>query len=130
MNPKIEITLDKKRHLLFDLNAMCSFEEVTGKNLFESDVFEKILKNMDPINLRALLWACLLEEDPELSLKDAGKLLHGVSLEKVATAINAAIMVAVPEGKQGAPLASRLRGLISGLLGGITFNYQKRNSGT
>lgn len=104
---KVEITLDKKRYLFFDLNAMCSFQEVTGKNLFEAKVFKRVLTKMEPVDLRALLWACLLDDDPDLTLREAGKLMQDMG--KVATAINQAITVALPEAEKSRPLARKSR---------------------
>lgn len=43
VRPGIRITLDKERTLLFDLNAMVSFEEATGKSLSDG-VFTNIVR--------------------------------------------------------------------------------------
>lgn len=65
----ITIELDKERSLLLDLNAMAEFEDATGKNMF------KIGENFSARDLRAMLWACLVHEDEELTEKQVGKMI-------------------------------------------------------
>jgi hypothetical protein len=58
-----EIELDKVRHIRFDLAAMIRFQEMTDVNLL--DGFDSsTLRN--PKNLQALIYSCLVHEDPDL----------------------------------------------------------------
>ncbi len=95
VKPAVSITLDKERHLLMNLNAMVSFEEATGKSLFQGiDP-----KGMTAKDFRALLWACLLHEDESLELKDVGKMIHAGDMGELSGKIAQAWEVASPEGK-------------------------------
>lgn len=70
--PELELDLDKKRKLTFDFNALCTIEKVVGKNaLFDMSLWMKPTAG----ELRAILWAGLLSDDPNLTLEDTGKLL-------------------------------------------------------
>ena len=100
--PLIPIELDKKRNLMLDLNAMVNFEEATGKNVLQGDS----LNNLSAKDLRALLWACLLHEDKDLTLDQVGGMIHSGNMEVVASKLTAAWEVAMPE-ESGAPLAGK-----------------------
>ena len=98
--PDIPIEIGGKvRHLRLDLNAMVEFEEATGQSLFGVNITE--LSNMGAKALRALVWACLLHEDEELTLKDVGGWIKIDNLTDIANQINAAFEAAVPEPKGG-----------------------------
>lgn len=94
--PGVKIVLDKERTLLLDLNGMAAFEEATGKSLFTSEMKE----NMGARELRALLWACLIHEEPALTLKDVGSWITAENMEEVARQINVAFSNAVGEKKE------------------------------
>ena len=96
--PAVPIELDKSRRILLDLNAMVAFEEETGKNLFDSKVTAAFTKNFSPKDLRALLWASLLHEDENLTLKQVGSWIHTGNMEEIADKLVAAWVAAVPEG--------------------------------
>jgi hypothetical protein len=104
----IPITLDHERRLCFDFNAFASYEEVTGKSVLR-DGLQDDLRSITGI--RALLWAALLHEDPELTLRDVGAMLHlgnaQVLSERLSAALEAAMPDAEPEGN--APAAGRSR---------------------
>jgi len=95
VKPAVSITLDKKRHLLMDLNAMVSFEEATGKSLMQGIAPD----SMTAKDFRALLWACLLHEDESLKLEDVGKMIHAGNMGELSEKIAQAWEVASPEGK-------------------------------
>lgn len=108
--PEVKITLDKERTLKLDLNAMVAFEEATGKSLvggFDSG-------SMTPRDLRAMLWACLIHEDDELTEKQVGALVTADNMLDIASKLNDAFEVAMPEtektkkggGKEPGPLAA------------------------
>lgn len=77
-----KIFLDKERELRFDLNAMCRFEEVTGRNALEG------LNSLKASDLRALLWACL--NDAELTVEDVGRLITAANMDKIAEVLTKA----------------------------------------
>lgn len=108
VNPAVPIMLDKKRHLLLDLNAMVVFQEETGNNLFDSEVADRLSKSLSPRDLRALLWSCLIHEDESLTLKQVGSWLHSGNMEDIAGKLLIAWNTAMPEGgKNDAPLVPR-----------------------
>lgn len=109
--PAMSIELDKPRHMLFDLNAMVAFEEETGKNLFDSKVTAAFTKSFSPGDLRAFLWASLLHEDENLTLKQVGSWIHTGNMEEIADKLVTAWAAAIPEGGKDktAPLARKSR---------------------
>lgn len=107
--PTISIELDCKRQLVFDLNTFAAYEESTGKCFFET--LAKLMEatrplipevaadgsvvggrmNLSPMqivrsisvqDLRAVIWAALIEYDKQdnpiwpLTLYQVGKLIH------------------------------------------------------
>jgi hypothetical protein len=81
------IMLDKERHISLDLNDMCDFQELTGKNLFNANFWKEI----GPKDVVALLWVALVKDEPALTQKDIGKLIDPSHMEKVITALSDAI---------------------------------------
>lgn len=67
----IKITLDKERTIQFDYNALIAVEKETGINVLQGEM----LKRMRATDLRALLWAGLLMEDPSLSIEEVGRMI-------------------------------------------------------
>ena len=90
----VPVELDKPRNLLLDLNAMCEFNETTGKNIF------KLEGDFTPPDIRALLWASLIHEDENLTLKDVGKMVNLQNMEYISLKVMEAYTVAVPEKKE------------------------------
>ena len=65
----IAITLGgKERRLKIDLNAMINFKHVTGKSFLKG--FN--MADLDEEDLRALIWAGLLKDEPTLTLETVG----------------------------------------------------------
>ena len=94
--PEIEIQLDKKRKLIFDFNAICKLEEVTGKNALSGETWS----SLSATDVRALLWGALLRDDPSLELSDVGQLITFQNLPVITEAIEKAFQAsAVPEGE-------------------------------
>ena len=103
IKPIVKVNLDKPRSLIFDLNAMASFQEATGKNMFAGGI-----DNMGPLELRALLWSCLVHEDEALTIKQVGAMLTTDNMQDVTTAIGKAFSLAMPEPKESeTPLAQK-----------------------
>jgi hypothetical protein len=116
--PSVEVSLDKKRHICFDVNAHIAFEEATGEQLIsviqglsaqarEAKEEGATYPKLPPMKtLRAILWAGLLSEtldengDPteaSLTLKQVGALLNLASLFQLFEQIGQAFAVSMPE---------------------------------
>ena len=105
VNPKVPIKLDKKRHLLLDLNAMVAFEDVTGINMMRGfDASKMTVKEF-----RAFLWACLIHEDKDLTLDTVGGMIHTANMDTITSCLIEAWNVAIPEAGEEAedPLADK-----------------------
>ena len=110
IRPAVPIELDKKRHLLLDLNAMVAFEEETGKNLFDDKVSKAFSTSFSPKDLRALLWACLLHDDENLTIRQVGSWIHTGNMGDIAGKLATAWSEAMPKGgKDERPLARKSR---------------------
>ena len=90
--PEVKIQLDKERTIRFDLNAMSNFEKVTGRNILTN-----ALENLSANEIRALLWACLTDEDPSLTIEQVGKFVTLENMTEVAEKLNEAFTVAMPD---------------------------------
>ena len=93
--PMVTITLDRERSLRLDLNAIVEFEEAAGKRLAE------IGNHPTPRDIRILLWACLLDEDPDLTIRDVGRMVHPGSIQDITDAIGVAYGGAMPDPEPG-----------------------------
>jgi len=74
------IKLDKERQLRLTLGAMAAFEAVTGKNLLQG----LDISQFSATDMRALIWACLIHEDPTLKLEDVGNMVDVADLPAIA----------------------------------------------
>jgi len=110
-NPAVPIILDKPRHLLFDLNGMIAFKNETGINVLGGEAVEVLTKEWSPEVMRAFFWACLIHEDENLTLFEAGKFIHMVNLEEIVDKLQLAWSAAVPDVAKGdaPPLPRRAR---------------------
>lgn len=84
----VTITLDKERHLKFNLNALILAEQCTGKKL--SELGER-KDSFDLSFLRAMLYAGLKWEDKELTLEDVGDMIDMENLEEVTNKLGEAM---------------------------------------
>jgi hypothetical protein len=82
--PRATLQLDKERHIVMDWNTLTLFEEATGQDVLAKD---GNLNIVGARNIRALLWASLAQEDPDLTLQDAGKLIKGGNLVDILDAL-------------------------------------------
>jgi len=80
----VPVQLDKKRNLLLNGNVMVSFEEATGKNLFQGDSLSKLSAK----DFRALLWACLIHEDKKLTIDQVGEMINPDNIEDIANKLS------------------------------------------
>jgi hypothetical protein len=110
--PDIPIKIGGKlRHLRLDLNAMAEFEGATGQSLFGANIVQ--IQKMGAKGLRALIWACLLHENKELTIEEVGGWIKLDNLADIAEQINKAFEAAVPEAegdeKENPPLAAKTK---------------------
>ncbi len=89
----VKIMLDKERTMLLDLNGMVAFEEVTGRSLLKGLRFSDLTSK----DVRALLWACLIHEDKDLTLEQIGKMITMQNYNDVFENINEAMSAALPD---------------------------------
>ncbi len=77
----VTVQLDHERHLLFEYNSKVALEyeikrrEKREVNLFDPKEWSRVFKNMNHANVRMLVWASLLWEDPDLSIDQVGVML-------------------------------------------------------
>lgn len=90
----VPIVLDRPRRLCFDLNALIALEEATGWDMMRGGVQTASLKLKE---VRALLWAGLLHEDPKLKQEDVGKLLHMGNIGEIGDIVMQAYGRSMPE---------------------------------
>ena len=95
-----DIELDKPRRLLIDFNAMCNFEEATGKAFLE--FADSMTAGTAPMkDIRALLWACLIHEDKSLSIEKVGELFTYSTVQEVVMKLLEAFKANMPEKEEG-----------------------------
>ena len=94
----MRIHLDKEREAYIDLNAMCRFAEVRGRELWQIDTVHPT-----SADLRALVWCALLREEPGLTLEEAGKMLALDNIQDVAGQLMRHARDAMPEQDDGNP---------------------------
>ena len=126
----VTVMLDKERHLRLSMFGMSEYRKLTGEDILEGITIskEKSLKNLE--KLAALLWASLIEEDPNLKYEDIIHMLDAASIisisDKIVLALEIALGVAEKkEENKGTPLA----GVNSGPSAASNSDSQKPNSG-
>lgn len=84
---------DKEYELKFDMNTFCELEEVYGDI---NQAFED-LQNRKIKAIRALIYSAIKAEDESVTLKEVGRMLTLNDMERLGTAINEALNMAMPE---------------------------------
>lgn len=99
----VTIKLDKERHLRLTLKGMLEFEKITGKNLLKG--FD--LKELTLEDTAALIWACLIHEDKELTYDDVLCMVDLSNLVIATDAVSMCLEQSLPEsgGGKARPLA-------------------------
>lgn len=93
-NKGIKITIGNKGYeLKFDMNTFCELEEIYGDI---NQAFED-LQNRKLKAIRALIYSAIKAEDETVTLREVGKMLTLNDMEKLGTAINEALNIAMPE---------------------------------
>ena len=98
----ITVKLDKERHLRLTLRGMLEFENITGMNIFKG----LDLKKMALKDTTALLWACLIHEDKELTYDIFIDMIDLSNITKIAEAVTECINESLPKESAG-PLAGK-----------------------
>ncbi len=88
----------EERHFLLDLNAIEAFEETTGINLMEKSSLDT--QKMSIKELKALVWAGLLHEDSDLTIRQVGSMVHTGNMLELTSAITEAMSNSMPENKE------------------------------
>lgn len=93
-NKGIKFTLGNKEYeLKFDMNTFCELEEVYGDI---NQAFDD-LQNRKVKAIRALIYSAIKAEYESITLKEVGKMLTLNDMERLGTAINEALNMAMPE---------------------------------
>lgn len=70
----VPIVLDKPREIRYPFNSLCFLEDTLGLPI--ADIGEALGGAVKLGTIRALLFAGLIDEDPTLTLKKVGDLIH------------------------------------------------------
>ncbi|CAM3090481.1 GTA-gp10 family protein [Paracoccus nototheniae] len=99
---QVSVEYEGSKYLLtLDFNALADFEGETGEDpLAVLGQYEKS-GQITMVNLRALFWACLNQEHPTLTVKDAGRIMSA-NPEALMKALAAIQPEADPEAARGA----------------------------
>lgn len=104
----VEIELDKKRMLDFDLNALTAAEKAMsdfwGKRITMGTILSEGV--VGAADLRAMIWAGLLHEDEDLTLEDVGEMVNINNMEYVQKKLMEGLSVqgvVQPTNNDGAP---------------------------
>lgn len=97
------ITLDRERRLRLTMNSLVAIEEQTGQGM---DEFARQLSakggKLRVSDIRLLLWAMLIDEDPTLTVQAVGSMIPMDRLGEIAQTVTGVFAEAMPD-----PLASR-----------------------
>jgi hypothetical protein len=96
----VAITLQdgKERHLRFTLNALAELEERFGST---EAAFSKVENESSVVALRAILWAGLLWEEPDLTEFDVGNLIDINYMSEMLSTLTAALSADMPDTSAG-----------------------------
>lgn len=95
-DPTTRLTLDRERTLRLDYNTFADIQEATGLNALQGEPFQEA-NITQPKVLRAVLWACLRDEDPQLTERDAGRLMTLGNIQEIVETIGELYRRSVPE---------------------------------
>lgn len=90
----------RERQLAYDFAAIVKAEELTGINLMRAATF----RDLSFSQVRGLLYAALLKDDPELAPEDLNDWPILYNLVVIQSAVAAAWFGAVPEAKEDEPV--------------------------
>ena len=99
----VTITLDKERTLRLTLKGMLEFEKITGKNLLKGFSVKDLSLNDNA----ALIFACLIHEDAELTYDAVINMVDISNLSAVTIAVTKCLNQSLGEAKGSRPLAQK-----------------------
>jgi len=106
LNGVVSFQADGRRwRLHFGLNALCELEA----NAKDEEQLKLLLSGGDADfnTVRLAVWAGLIENQPELTLQDAGRLVDRIGLQQAGAKVGQALMCAFPPA--GADVSARPR---------------------
>lgn len=125
----VTVTLGgKERHLRLDFNALVALEDKLGRSLLGDDGLQ--IHSLREI--RALLWACMLHEDPDVTEEEVGSWINAgeiATLEAAVKGITGAALVQSEEAGDGPLPVSPSPGSTSGRRAGSTSASRRKRSG-
>jgi len=98
----VTINLDKERHLRLSLKGMIAFEKLTGKNLLKGFQLNELTLG----DTAAMMWACLIHEDKELTYDDVCCMIDLKNIEVAVAALTKCLTQSLPEANDS-PLAEK-----------------------
>ena len=102
--PKVTVMLDKERELVYNFNSFIALQEAFEAQGEEADL-EEILKKAEKGKLktiRTLLWAGLIDRNPDLTEEQVGRLLSPYNLQEVADKLTLAMNKSMPPAEKEA----------------------------
>lgn len=91
----IEMQLDKKRKFILDLNAYCELDFLYDDKDF-NDILADFIEGR-PYAIRAFIWAGLVHEDEDLTVKDVGKYVKPGEMNELTEQILKGLSSTLPE---------------------------------
>lgn len=84
---------DKERKLYFDLGIMSDYEDLTGDNALQGDIFT----NMTSKKLIRMLYVVLKVEDPNVTIDEIGKMITGHNIKDILPKLIEAFNAGLPD---------------------------------
>lgn len=89
----------KEYTLRLDLNALSDFESMSGKSIMRGGLTD--ISQLELSDVRSLLWACLVQEDETLTMRDVGRMIHIGNLVEVTGVLRDLVTGAMPAAVEG-----------------------------
>jgi hypothetical protein len=96
---KVAIDLDRPRFLMFDWKALETLERVLGRGFLSDDIRASTFNGFT--ELKVFIWAGLLHDSPELTLKDVEPWLKLNKVAEYSECVTKAVIAAMPEAAKG-----------------------------
>jgi hypothetical protein len=84
--------------LAYDFNAIAQVEQSQGVNLLKNFM----VSELNASSLRGILYAGLLKAHPEMTMEDAGRLIHPRNINSILETVVRAYEASMPEKKEAA----------------------------
>ncbi|NSX92651.1 GTA-gp10 family protein [Agrobacterium tumefaciens] len=93
---------DREYRISYGINSLCELEEAFGKSIqkiIDEDISDG--KDIRMSSVRKIVWAGLIDQDSDMTLKDAGDIADLAGIPACMAAIGKAFALAFPEAKGG-----------------------------